>query len=48
VTSALYLSESELADSQFIRYWLYQHFGLLCYAPADAIPEGFSRGGYCD
>jgi hypothetical protein len=39
VTGALYLSESELNDPIFVRYWLYEIFGLSCYRPADAIPE---------
>jgi hypothetical protein len=47
VTSALYFSESELLDPTFIRYWLYAHFGLSCYRPADAIPEGFVPDAWC-
>jgi hypothetical protein len=48
VSTAFYLSESEIADSQFIRYWLYQYFGLQCHAPPDALPDGFVRDEYCD
>ncbi len=47
VTGGLYFTADEVRDPKFLRYWMYEYFGLSYYAPADTIPEGFAIDEHC-
>jgi hypothetical protein len=48
VTGALYFSEEEARDPEFLGYWLYQYFGLDCFISPDSMPQGVSADEHCD
>jgi len=47
VTGGLYFTADEVREPKVLRYWLYEYFGLTCYAPANAIPENLTWDEPC-